>query len=463
MSENKSQTPVADTPASREHAQQNVVSRVANLPLISSACDLVSMAYTSTKESHPHIRSLCDVAAKGVKTVTEATINCAQPVLTSLEPQIAAANEFACKGLDKLEKKLPILQQLTDKVLLDTKELVRGTRDAMNSRVTKMLDKTMQAAKSTVTSGMSTVMGSRVGPMAMSGAEAVQGKSADPVDHFLPIADDELAKLAASVKGFEVASVEQPQKYFVRLGSLSTELRQRAYLQSVGEVRLIHQSMQENLSQIQHTIDLYSVLIENVKQSVGKKLHQGQQKLHQLWLEWTKKELAVIDKGSAQPEQVDTLVLVMSWRIIQQLQTMCLNLVIIVQDLPTSLQDKMQQSHHNLQEVHAVYSNVSSFQDLSTGILTCSKQKLLNAQEYVDELFDYVVHNAHLSWLVGPFTPCGRTSAELQHQEDCRVETDGRTLLASLPNKRITWYHIELQFSSERRLKVHLSKPAIES
>uniref|UniRef100_A0A8C3XTA7 Perilipin n=1 Tax=Chelydra serpentina TaxID=8475 RepID=A0A8C3XTA7_CHESE len=399
MSENKSQTPVADTPASREHAQQNVVSRVANLPLISSACDLVSMAYTSTKESHPHIRSLCDVAAKGVKTVTEATINCAQPVLTSLEPQIAAANEFACKGLDKLEKKLPILQQLTDKVLLDTKELVRGTRDAMNSRVTKMLDKTMQAAKSTVTSGMSTVMGSRVGPMAMSGAEAVQGKSADPVDHFLPIADDELAKLAASVKGFEVASVEQPQKYFVRLGSLSTELRQRAYLQSVGEVRLIHQSMQENLLK---TLFLSTLQIENVKQSVGKKLHQGQQKLHQLWLEWTKKELAVIDKGS----QVDTLVLVMSWRIIQQLQTMCLNLVIIVQDLPTSLQDKMQQSHHNLQEVHAVYSNVSSFQDLSTGILTCSKQKLLNAQEYVDELFDYVVHNAHLSWLVGPFTPC---------------------------------------------------------
>uniref|UniRef100_A0A8C3XTB6 Perilipin n=1 Tax=Chelydra serpentina TaxID=8475 RepID=A0A8C3XTB6_CHESE len=374
--------------------------KVANLPLISSACDLVSMAYTSTKESHPHIRSLCDVAAKGVKTVTEATINCAQPVLTSLEPQIAAANEF---------------MEGRAMVLLDTKELVRGTRDAMNSRVTKMLDKTMQAAKSTVTSGMSTVMGSRVGPMAMSGAEAVQGKSADPVDHFLPIADDELAKLAASVKGFEVASVEQPQKYFVRLGSLSTELRQRAYLQLV----LLLYSLK--------TLFLSTLQIENVKQSVGKKLHQGQQKLHQLWLEWTKKELAVIDKGSAQPE-VDTLVLVMSWRIIQQLQTMCLNLVIIVQDLPTSLQDKMQQSHHNLQEVHAVYSNVSSFQDLSTGILTCSKQKLLNAQEYVDELFDYVVHNAHLSWLVGPFTPCGRTSAELQHQEDCRVETDGRTL-----------------------------------
>ncbi|XP_026512546.1 perilipin-3-like [Terrapene carolina triunguis] len=398
---------------------KNVVSRVANLPLVSSACDLVSMVYISTKESHPHIRSLCDVAAKGVKTMTEATINYAQPVLTKLEPQIATANEFACKGLEKLEEKLPILQQLTDKVLLDAKELVTGTRDAMNSKVTEVLDKTMQAAKSAVTSSMSTVMGSRLGPVAVSGAEAVQGKTADLVDHSLPITDDELAKLAASVKGFEMASVEQQHKYFVRLGSLSPELRQCAYLQSMGKVRLLHQSMQENLSQIQHTIDL----IQNVKQSVGKKLHKGQQKLHQLWLEWTKKELAVIDKGSAQPE-VDTLVLVMSWRITQQLQTMCLNLVIIIQGLPTSIQHKMQQAHHNLQEVHAVCSNASSFQGLSTSILTCSKQKLLKAQEYVDELLEYVVHNAPLSWLVGPFTSCGRTSAELQHQEDRRVGTD---------------------------------------
>ncbi|XP_043383156.1 perilipin-3 isoform X4 [Chelonia mydas] len=375
MSENRSQTPVADTLESREHAQQNVVSRVANLPLVSSACDLVSMAYTSTKERHPHIRSLCDVAAKGVKTMTEATINCAQPVLTKLEPQIAAANEFACKGLDKLEEKLPILQQPTDKVLLDAKELVTGTRDAMNSRVTEVLDKTMQAAKSAVTSGMSTVMGSRVGPV--SGAEAMQGKSVDLVDHSLPITDDELAKLAASVKGFEVASVEQQQKYFVRLGSLATELCQRTYLQSVSKVRLLHQSMQENFSQIQHTIDL-----------------------------------------------VDTLVLVMSWRITQQLQTICLNLVILVQGLPTSVQDKMQQAHHNLQEVHAAFSKANSFQDLSTSILTCSKKKLLKAQEYVDELFEYVVHKAHLSWLVGPFTLCGRTSSELQYREDCRVEID---------------------------------------
>lgn len=54
--------------------------------LVSSACEIVSTAYASTKESHRYIRSVCDAAEKGVKSMTEATASCVQPVLTTLEP-----------------------------------------------------------------------------------------------------------------------------------------------------------------------------------------------------------------------------------------------------------------------------------------------------------------------------------------------------------------------------------------
>ncbi|NXY39615.1 PLIN3 protein, partial [Pomatorhinus ruficollis] len=90
--------------------------RVANLPLVSSAYDMVASAYSCTKESHPCVRSVCDAAEKGVKTLTAAAVSGAQPLLTRLEPQISTANELACKGLDKLEEKLPILQQPPQKV-----------------------------------------------------------------------------------------------------------------------------------------------------------------------------------------------------------------------------------------------------------------------------------------------------------------------------------------------------------
>uniref|UniRef100_A0A670YXP8 Perilipin 5 n=1 Tax=Pseudonaja textilis TaxID=8673 RepID=A0A670YXP8_PSETE len=96
--------------------QQNVIDRVANLPLVSSTCHLVVSAYTSTKETSPYLKSVCNVAEKGVKTLTAAAVFGAQPLVTRLEPQLATASVYACKGLDKLEEKLPILQQPSDKV-----------------------------------------------------------------------------------------------------------------------------------------------------------------------------------------------------------------------------------------------------------------------------------------------------------------------------------------------------------
>ncbi|NXJ86802.1 PLIN3 protein, partial [Trogon melanurus] len=92
------------------------VTRVAGLALVSSAYGMVSTAYASTKESHPYVKSVCDAAEKGVKTLTAAAVSGAQPLLTRLEPQISTANKYACKGLDKLEEKLPILQQPPEKV-----------------------------------------------------------------------------------------------------------------------------------------------------------------------------------------------------------------------------------------------------------------------------------------------------------------------------------------------------------
>uniref|UniRef100_A0A8C6X5J2 Adipose differentiation-related protein n=1 Tax=Naja naja TaxID=35670 RepID=A0A8C6X5J2_NAJNA len=91
--------------ASRVDSQ--IADRVASLPLVRSAYDMVSAAYTSTKESYPYMKSVCDMAEKGVKTIASVVVSSAQPILNKLEPQISTANEYALKGLDKLEEKLP--------------------------------------------------------------------------------------------------------------------------------------------------------------------------------------------------------------------------------------------------------------------------------------------------------------------------------------------------------------------
>uniref|UniRef100_A0A8C6ZLX6 Uncharacterized protein n=1 Tax=Nothoprocta perdicaria TaxID=30464 RepID=A0A8C6ZLX6_NOTPE len=83
--------------------EQEVVNVVANLTLVSSACDMVSTAYVSTKESHPYIRSVCEAAEQGVKSMTEAITSCVLPFfLSPFFPAVAVANEYASKGVDKL-------------------------------------------------------------------------------------------------------------------------------------------------------------------------------------------------------------------------------------------------------------------------------------------------------------------------------------------------------------------------
>lgn len=143
-----------------------------------------------------------------------------------------------------------------------------------------------------------------------------------------------------------MASVEeqkQQRSYFVRLGSLSNKVRHRAYRHSLNKLQHVKQRTQDTLSRLQLAIKLvqtrfflfppvcsppallsrwklflhpapatchlgslpgretllllcvclpysssshFSHQIESVKQEVGQRLLDGQEKLHRLWVDW---------------------------------------------------------------------------------------------------------------------------------------------------------------------------------
>ncbi|XP_066131274.1 perilipin-3 isoform X2 [Saccopteryx bilineata] len=426
MSTNEMEAPANTQMTAEEPVQQpSVVDRVANMPLISSTYNMVSAAYTSTKESHPHVKTVCDVAEKGVKTLTAAAVSGAQPILSKLEPQITSASEYAHRGLDKLEENLPILQQPTEKVLADTKELVSskvsGAREAVSNtvssakdtvatRVTEAVDVTRGAVqsgvdmtKSMVTSSVHSVMGSRVGQMVLSGVDTVLGKSEEWVDNHLPMTDSELAHLATSLEGFDIASVQQQrqeQSYFVRLGSLSERLRQRAYEHSLGKLQHTRQRAQEALLQLTQALSL----METVKQGVDQKLVEGQEKLHQMWLNWNQKQLQGTDGDPVKPE-VESQTLTMFRDIAQQLQATCVSLGSSIQGLPTHVKDQVQQARRQVEDLQATFSGIHSFQDLSSSVLTQSREQVAKAREALDHMVEYVSQNTPIMWVVGPFSP----------------------------------------------------------
>ncbi|KAH0625861.1 hypothetical protein JD844_034197 [Phrynosoma platyrhinos] len=338
-----------------EQDQKNVAGRVASLPLVSSAYDMVSAAYASTKESHPYVKSVCDAAEKGVKTIASAAASGAQPILSKLEPQISTANEYACKGLDKLEEKLPILQQPTDKEVVSgsvemTRSAVSGGMEMTKSAVSGGMEMTksavsggMEMTKSAVSSSVNTVMSSSVGQMVSSGVDAVLGKSEELVDRYLPITDEELGEWIA------FSPLEEGK-------------------------------------------------IDQVKQGVDEKLQSGQEKLHQMWLEWKQKHSPETTlKDIPDPKQ---------------LQSTTMALVSNLQGLPAGLQEKVSLVRQNVEDLRTSFLSAKSFQDLSSSVLAQSREKVAKARELTEELMDQVVHNAPLSWLVGPFTPSGKPEVE---------------------------------------------------
>ncbi|XP_044161195.1 perilipin-3-like isoform X1 [Bufo gargarizans] len=435
MSSDDTNTPVQVAEAAEQ--QQNVVERVTQLPLVSSACSMVSAVYNSTKDSHPYIRNVCDVAEKGAKTLTDVAVTGSKPILSRLEPQIATANDLACKGLDKLESTLPILQKPTEKVVSDTKELVTGARDAVVGVVTNTVTGTRDTVTSAVSgimglaagavqgsmgltrSVVSTVMDTQVGQFVTSSLDTVLGKSEELVDHYLPMTDEELSQLASTVEGFEVAPLQQQkeqQSYYVRLGSLSSRLRHRAYQHSLGKVRSAQINAVETLAQLHQTIDL----METVKQSV----HGGQEKLHQLWLEWSRKQSKTesVDGARKDDQPLDSRVLTMTRTLTKQLQTTCFTLVSGAQGLPANIQDRMQQLRQTAQDLHSSFSSVHSFGDISSGILAQSREQASKVHDHVNELLSYVVANTPLTWLVGPFAPQLVEHPEMPEEQPEKVQ-----------------------------------------
>ncbi|NWZ96031.1 PLIN3 protein, partial [Nesospiza acunhae] len=146
--------------------------------------------------------------------------------------------------------------------------------------------------------------------------------------------------------------------------------------------------------------------VEAFKQEFNQKLQEGQEKLHQVWLDWSRKYLKESgDESPAEPEEIECLTLLMACRISQQLQLSCSGVVAAVHSLPCSLQDELQQALGAIKELHAAFSEASSFQDLSSSVLTQSQRELAVIQEYMEELLDYLKSNTPLSWLVGSFSP----------------------------------------------------------
>ncbi|XP_029464709.1 perilipin-2-like [Rhinatrema bivittatum] len=401
--------------AAETDPQQNVAVRVANLPLVSSTCDMVSSAYVSTKENHPYLKSVCEVAEKGVKTITNVALTSTKPIIQKLEPQIALANNCACIGLDKIEEKLPFLQQPTDKLVANAtgmvvgaKEAVAGTvmgaKDTVAHAITGVVDKakgaaqeSMEMTKAVVTGSINSVLGSPMVQVVSTGVDAALSKTEALVDQYLPVTEGEAAKEVTR------AGTEKPS-YYARLGSLSSKVRKQAYEQALIRVKDAKRRSQEAISQLHHTIDLMEYAQKNLS-SANQKLQDAQERLYQSWVAWKRNMGQQDGEEAPSREHIESRALAIAQHLSRQLQTNCFALVSSIQGLPQNIQN---QAHHVSCLAGDIYQNfhsVGSIRDLSDQLLSTSKEQLKKMKESMDEVMAYLANTTPLNWLVGPVYP----------------------------------------------------------
>ncbi|KAM9689167.1 perilipin-5 isoform 1-T2 [Trichechus inunguis] len=381
MSEDE--TAQAPRPRLLEQKQQNVVQRVAALPLVRATRTAVSDAYSMAKDRHPLLGSACRLAEHCVCGLTTRALDHAQPLLDHLQPQLATVNDLACRGLDKLEEKLPFLQQPSETV-------VTSAKDAVASGVTGVVGLAQRSRRWSVElkCSMSHAM------------DVVLGKSEELVDHFLPMTENELAALAAEAEGPEVASVEEQRKnqgYFVRLGSLSARIRHLAYEHSLGKLRQSKHRAQDTLAELQETLELID-LMQGGPPSAAPACSG---KVHQLWGYWGQRSL----ENGRRRSQAELETLVLSRNLTQELQSTVDALESNVRGLPPSAQEKVAEVRRSVDALQAAFADARCFGDVPAAALAEGRGSVARAHACVDELLELVLQAVPLPWLVGPFAP----------------------------------------------------------
>ncbi|KAG8006226.1 Perilipin-2 [Nibea albiflora] len=401
-----------DMAAAAVISNRNVVERVTSLPLVSSTYGLVSSVYSNTKDNHPYIKTVCEAAEQGVRSITSVVFTTASPIIDKLELQIAIANHLACKGLDRIEKTLPILHQPSEQIVSSAKDVVTtakdvvtctvsGAKDTVSDTLNCAVERTrgavqdgVERTKAVVSGSVSTVLESRVARLVSSGVDTALSTSESLVEQYLPLTEDELELEAKTVRGFD----KKEPSYYVRLGSLSTKLRKRAYTRAVAKIQDGKQRSKEFITELQATIDLIEYGRENFKganQLVNEKLSS--------LVSWG--SYSPNQKSGHEAEAIESRTLALAHSLSQQLQTTCLVLVTSLQGLPSHIQQEALSLSRSATQLYTNFSKANVLEDLPDNLLTSTRVNLGKMKDSLDNVMDYLVNNTPLNWLVGPFYP----------------------------------------------------------
>ncbi|XP_023154022.2 perilipin 6 [Amphiprion ocellaris] len=215
-----------------QHHKTSAVLRVSQLPLVRSALQSVTTAYSGVKGRYPLLGLVGDVAEVGVRSISYQAMRRATPLLQSLEPQIDVANSYALVGLDRLERNFPILNQSTDEVISHLRDAFFLTLDDVQLWVVDGLDGTLDRLERVADAGRAAVrqlQETQVGRAAASGLDEVLSRLEDATAFYLPLPPTLRREWEMRVQAYEDEDEDDEPSLWTRVRSLLLTLSLQLY------------------------------------------------------------------------------------------------------------------------------------------------------------------------------------------------------------------------------------------
>ncbi|XP_013389392.1 perilipin-2 isoform X2 [Lingula anatina] len=413
----------------KKMSEEQFITRVSSLPVVSSAWGQVSDYYLRTKEKSPSlVQYTLNMAESSVKTA----YTTAQPVISKLDGPIQKVNAIACQQLDKLEEKYPIISKDTETVIEKSKgaynnaiqptvdkvnavkqygvDTYNGVKDYGVEKVTNVKNfatGTVTAVKDYSSSSVNSLLQSSYGQVVVGAAEGILASSEGYVEKYLPPAPEEEEKKEGDEGEEGDEQDPQVQTSLARVTSLSSKVRRRMYARAMKEMQHLQARSKETVANLAHTVNLIQYARDNFELA-AEKVHAAKEKAWSVWEEVNKEEDEEEVEGEEgeegkelQPQTLERRSILVARRLTLQLKHALAIVPSGDQLLPVYLRERMDKAKTYVEEMYGHFAEAKHFEDLPSWMMDQAKEKLTYVEESVGNMTEYVLSTRALSWLVG--------------------------------------------------------------
>ncbi|XP_030648243.1 perilipin-1 isoform X2 [Chanos chanos] len=236
------------SPSDSLQTEENVFARLLSLPTISVTFEIIEKTYINTKQIHPLVCSVCEVYEKGVRSAGTVAVWSIQPAIHRLEPQLVAANSLACRGLDRIQEKIPALQYPPSELASGIAGVVSSTLQTAKTGITNPIIVTSDTAlslasgglrltRTALSDGMHYVLTSKPVRLAEEGTDTVLTLTERFFNYILPASSEEREEERAKQEQASVVRSAGPRPSFDRVLALASVVCRRAYDQTAAQLQ----------------------------------------------------------------------------------------------------------------------------------------------------------------------------------------------------------------------------------